>query len=75
MNQYTEKPDGARSVAKYEASIERAYRPFWAMNSERPVFFDSDTCARLHIIVDFYDDNAATEFQQKVIAMMPGVEP
>jgi hypothetical protein len=74
VSQVLEKPAGARKVSKYEARIERTYYPIWTTRLGDPVFFDADTCARLHIVVDFYDDDAATEFQAKIIAMMPGVE-
>jgi len=72
--QVTEKPGGARCVSKFEASIERAYNPMWRLGHKDPIFFDTDTCARLHITVDFFDADAATEFQSKVLAMMPGVQ-
>ncbi len=70
----TEKPGGARSVSQYETNIVRAYHPVFRLGSPVPVMFDADTAARLHITVDFFDADAATEFEQKIIAMMPGVE-
>lgn len=73
--QPVEKPDGARSVSKYDIRIQRAYRPYFAVsNLKEPVFFDTDTCARLSLEIDFFDDAAASEFEAKILSMMPGVE-
>lgn len=71
----TEKPGGTRGVSTWSARIQRAYNPLWAFTGHKePVFFDADTCARLVIEIDFYDSDAAAEFQSKIIAMMPGAE-
>jgi hypothetical protein len=42
------------------------------MGHKDPVFFDKATCARLSIEIDFFDDDAAVEFEKTIIAMMPG---
>lgn len=73
MAQVAENPEGARSVSKYDVRIQQAYRPLWALGSKEPVFFDADCCARLSIEIDFFDPEAASEFQARILAMMPKV--
>lgn len=63
-----------KGISKYDVRIRREYRPYFVISSKDPVFFDKDTCARLSIEIDFFDDDAAVEFEKTIIAMMPGRE-
>lgn len=61
-------------ISKYDVRITRAYNPMWRLGMKDPLFFDKDTCARLSVEIDFFDDDAAVEFEKTIIAMMPGRE-
>jgi hypothetical protein len=60
-------------ISGYDVQIQRAYQPMWRISDEpsKPSFFDENTCARLSIVIDFFDDAAANAFQAKVLEMMP----
>jgi hypothetical protein len=67
----TEKQGGARSVSRYDIRTTRAYAPVWTLRNPKPIFYDADTCARVTVEVDFWDEESAADFQAKILAMMP----
>ena len=69
----TEKRDGAKSVQKWSANIQRDYRPYFALGGSKPVVFDPDMVT-VNFSVEFWSLEDAEEFYAKILAMMPEAE-